>query len=346
MASNREVWSRLGFKHTLRSSVQNAVSRATFEDIIGRSSALKRVTRQVEAVAPTDSTVLITGESGTGKNLIARAIHNKSNRSGRPFVILNCAALSPALIYSELFGHERGAFPGAAQSRIGWIELAHTGTIMLDEVNELSDEAQLGLLQFLEERKFERLGGTRLIHVDIRVVAATSRDLKAEMKRGKFRSGLFYHLNVFPIELQPLRKRKDDIKALLEYFVELYASRLARNIPAIDSKTLKLFKSYDWPGNVRELKNVVERSVAMTRGDVLSIDESWLRPRAYRSSEPDKSNGGLNCAKAEEQRTMEAALAEREGPNPKSSRATGKWKIPAHTAQPLELDTVHFKYRN
>src|SRR5467141_3715681 len=261
-----------------------------FEEIVGSSPALQAVLSRVARVAPTDSTVLITGETGTGKELVARAIHKRSQRSARPFVSVNCAAVPPSLISSELFGHEKGAFTGAQQRRLGRFELAEGGTIFFDEIGELSAEAQIALLRVLQEREFERVGGSRPISTDVRVIAATNRNLRAAIAAGTFRLDLFYRLNVFPIEVPPLRQRKEDIPMLLEYFVKRYASRAGKNIRAIDKKTLDLFQSYEWPGNIRELQNVVERSVIVSSGDVFSVDESWLsKESSHRPSRVQRS---------------------------------------------------------
>ena len=246
-------------------ALRDEVDRASmFEEIVGTSKALKAVLSRIAKVAPTDSTVLITGETGTGKELIARAVHKRSQRSGRAFVSVNCAALAPTLISSELFGHEKGAFTGATQRRLGRFEMADGGTIFLDEVGELLPDTQVALLRVLQEREFERVGGGQPIHVDVRVIAATNRDLNAAVANGTFRQDLFYRLNVFPIEVPPLRERKDDILMLVEYFVQRYASRAGKNIRSIDKKTLDLLQSYDWPGNIRELQNVIERSVILS----------------------------------------------------------------------------------
>jgi PAS domain S-box-containing protein len=235
---------------------------ALFEEIVGTSPPLRVVLSLVAKVAPTDSTVLITGETGTGKELVARAIHKSSRRAARPFVSVNCAALAPSLISSELFGHEKGAFTGATQRRLGRFELAGGGTIFLDEVGELPTDTQFALLRVLQEREFERVGGGKPISVDVRVIAATNRDLKAAMGDGTFRRDLFYRLNVFPIEAPPLRERKEDISTLLAYFLERYARKAGKRFKEIDQLTLELCRSYGWPGNIRELQNVVERSVA------------------------------------------------------------------------------------
>src|SRR5467141_4160307 len=247
-----------------------------FEEIVGTSSALQGVLSRLIKVAPTDSSVLVSGESGTGKELVARAIHKRSRRWQRAFVSVNCAALAPSLISSELFGHEKGAFTGATQRRLGRFELADGGTIFLDELGELPADTQVALLRVLQEREFERVGGTTSVQVNVRVIAATNRDLEAATASGTFRPDLFYRLNVFPIEVPPLRERKDDVLMLLEYFVQRYAKKVGKNFGKINKRTLELFRSYDWPGNIRELQNVVERSVILSSGDVFCVDESWL----------------------------------------------------------------------
>ena len=277
-------------------ALRDEIDRASmFEEIVGTSTALRAVLSRIAKVAPTDSTVFITGETGTGKELIARAIHKRSQRSGRAFVSVNCAALAPALISSELFGHEKGSFTGAIQRRLGRFELADGGTIFLDEVGELPPDIQVALLRVLQEREFERVGGNQSIKVDVRVIAATNRDLKAALAKGSFREDLFYRLNVFPIEVPPLRQRRDDILMLVEYFVQRYAKRAGKNIQSIDKKTLDLLRSYDWPGNIRELQNVIERSIILSSGDVLSVDGLWLSkenaPPASRTETSPASNG-------------------------------------------------------
>lgn len=320
------------------------------KEIVGKSEALEHVLRQVEVVGPTDSTVLITGETGTGKELIARAIHKASRRSGRPFVSVNCAALSPSLISSELFGHERGAFTGAVQRRVGRFERAHSGTIFLDEVGELSAEAQVALLRVLQEREFERVGGTQSIQIDVRVLAATNRDLGREILNGKFRSDLFYRLNVFPIELPPLRERKDDIRILLEHFVRLYARRTNKTISSIDNRTLELFHSYYWPGNIRELQNVVERAVILSQGDVLSIDEAWFLARPVDLEGRAESFRSSKSSREEEREIIEAALAESRGRISGPVGAAARLKMPAstleHRIRALKISKVQFRYRN
>ncbi len=240
-----------------------------FEQIIGDSPALESVLNQVERVAPTDSTVLIQGETGTGKELIARAIHNLSARCGRPFVKLNCAAIPFDLLESELFGHERGAFTGAIAQKIGRFELADKGTLFLDEVGDIPPGLQPKLLRVLQEQEFERLGSTRTHQVDVRLVAATNRNLADMVKRNEFRSDLYYRLNVFPITLPPLRARREDIPALVGHFVEVYARRMNKQIEHISPESMSALVSYQWPGNIRELQNFIERSVIVTSGDVL-----------------------------------------------------------------------------
>ena len=247
-----------------------------FEEIVGTSQPLKAVLSQIDKVAPTDSTVLITGETGTGKELIARAVHKRSRRSKHAFISVNCAAFAPTLISSELFGHEKGAFTGATQGRLGRFELADGGTIFLDEVGELPPDTQVALLRVLQEREFERVGGTQSIKIDVRIITATNRDLNAAVANASFRSDLFYRLQVFPIEIPPLRERREDIPLLVEYFIDRYARKSGKTIRDVDKKTIRLLQSYRWPGNIRELQNIIERSVILCESDVFSIDESWL----------------------------------------------------------------------
>lgn len=248
-----------------------------FEDIIGDSDALKQVLKQVEVVAPTDSTVLIQGETGTGKELIARAIHRLSSRNERTFVKLNCAAIPTGLLESELFGHERGAFTGAITQKAGRFELADKGTIFLDEVGEIPLELQSKLLRVLQEQEFERLGSTKTIRVNVRLIAATNRDLRAMVEAKQFRSDLYYRLNVFPVTVPPLRERREDIPTLVRYFTQHYAGRMKKNIQAVPAKTLEILSHYAWPGNVRELENLVERSVILTQGTDLQVPISELQ---------------------------------------------------------------------
>jgi PAS domain S-box-containing protein len=260
----------------LREEIDTA---SMFEEIVGTSPALQPVLARVSKVARSDSTVLITGETGTGKELVARAIHRRSARSGRPFVSVNCVAVPRELIGSELFGHEKGAFTGATQRRLGRFELAQGGTIFLDEVGELPMETQVALLRVLQEREFERVGGSASIRVDVRVIAATNRDLQAAIEAGTFRSDLFYRLNVFPIPVPPLRERADDIPLLVEYFIDRYMRKAGKTIRRVNVRTLDHLRSYPWPGNVRELQNVIERSVILCETDEFTVDESWVSAR-------------------------------------------------------------------
>ena len=247
-----------------------------FEEIIGASAGLLRVLESVRRVAPTDATVLISGETGTGKELIARAIHSASSRADRPFIKLNCAALPPGLVESELFGHERGAFGGALQRRIGRFELAHTGTIFLDEIGQMPLDVQVKLLRVLQERGFERVGSSQTQRADVRVLAATNRDLRKAVRDGEFREALFYRLNVFPVDLPPLRERTDDIPLLVRFFVQKYAPRVGRRIEEVERETLERLARYPWPGNIRELENIVERTLILASGHVLQIAPELL----------------------------------------------------------------------
>jgi len=249
---------------------------STCDEIIGTSAVLKTALSLVFKVAPTDATVLITGETGTGKELVARAIHRQSRRSSLAFVSVNCAAIPRDLIASELFGHEKGSFTGAVQRRLGRFELAEGGTIFLDEVGELPLETQIALLRVLQEHEFERVGGTRSIQTNVRVIAATNRNLQAAIAAGTFRSDLFYRLNVFPIDMPPLRERREDIPVLVEYFVDHCARKVGKNIQGISKESLDLLRSYSWPGNIRELQNVIERSVIMCETEHFSVDKTWL----------------------------------------------------------------------
>ena len=293
----------------LREEIDKA---SMFEEIVGTSPALKSVLSRISKVARSDSTVLIVGETGTGKELVARAIHRRSNRGSRAFVSVNCAAIPRDLIASELFGHEKGAFTGATQQRLGRFELANRGTIFLDEVGDLPPETQVALLRVLQEHEFERVGGTRPIRADVRVIAATNRDLQAAIRAGSFRSDLFYRLDVFPIEIPPLRERGEDIALLVEYFIDRYARKAGKNIRDISKKTLELLQSYPWPGNIRELQNVIERSVLLCETESFSIDESWLPQQPSASEQQDQIQLPLKLV-AQEKNMIEAALKESHG---------------------------------
>ncbi len=293
----------------LREEVDKA---SMFEEIVGISPALKRVLSRISKVAPSDSTVLITGETGTGKELVARAIHRRSDRASRAFVSVNCAAIPRELIASELFGHEKGAFTGAMQQRIGRFELANGGTLFLDEVGELSAETQIALLRVLQEHEFERVGGTRSIRVDVRVIAATNRDLQAAISEGSFRSDLFYRLHVFPIPIPPLRERKEDIPLLVEYFIDRYARKSGKQIKRVEKRTLEVLQSYPWPGNIRELQNVIERSVIVCETPNFSVDESWLSQQPFKTPVSNQLQLSERVA-AQEKELIEAALAACQG---------------------------------
>ena len=300
-----------------------------FEDIVGSSEALRKVLRQVDKVAHSDSTVLILGETGTGKELIARAIHKRSNRRERAFIGVNCAAIPASLIASELFGHEKGAFTGATQRRLGRFESANGGTIFLDEVGDLPPEIQIALLRVLQEREIERVGSNRPIPLDVRVLAATHRDLNALVAEGKFRQDLLYRLNVVPIEMPSLRDRAPDIALLVEYFIDRFGKKAGKKFKTIDRRTLKLLQAYGWPGNVRELQNVIERAVILSDGDIFCVDETWLKRQAPQSGGPTVA---LNKALHRQEKEMiEAALAESAGRVSGPAGAAGKLGIPRAT---------------
>ena len=306
-----------------------------FEEIVGGSLALQSVLARVAKVAPTDSTVLITGETGTGKELFARALHKRSLRSSRAFVSVNCAATPSTLIASELFGHEKGAFTGALQRRLGRFEYAEGGTLFLDEIGELPPETQIALLRVLQEREFERVGGSQTIRADVRVIAATNRDLGGSIENGSFRSDLFYRLNVFPIEIPPLRERTEDIPTLIEYFVQRYARKVGKKIRSIEKKTLDLLVSYAWPGNIRELQNVIERSVIFCESELFSVDPSWL---SFESPAPPAGNGLVGrMSPVQEREAIERALAATEG------RVSGPWGAAAQLSMPAS--TLESKIR-
>ncbi len=308
-------------------ALREEINRASmFEEIVGSSPAIQAVLVEINKVAPTDSTVLITGETGTGKELIARAIHKRSARSGRAFVTVNCAAVPASLIASELFGHERGAFTGALQRRQGKFELADGGTIFLDEIGELPEDTQLALLRVLQEREFERVGGSRPIRVDVRVVAATNRDLLAAIAAKSFRADLFYRLNVFPIEVPALRNRVADIPLLVEYFVHRFAMRAGKRITRVAAKTIERLQRYPWPGNIRELQNVIERAVIVSDTDTLSVDERWL----VEQTSPPRSAAPLeDDLIAHERARVEAALADSNGRVSGPSRRCREARRPA-----------------
>jgi formate hydrogenlyase transcriptional activator len=308
---------------------EEIVRSSMFEEIVGSSEALRNVLAQVSRVAPTDSTVLIQGETGTGKELIARAIHNRSKRANRAFIRVNCSAIPPSLIASELFGHEKGSFTGALQRRLGRFESADGGTLFLDEVGELPPETQVALLRVLQEREFERVGGNHPIPVDVRVVTAANKDLSAAVAEGSFRKDLFYRLNVFPIQVPALRDRVDDIPLLVEYLVDRYAKKAGKRIRSISKDTLSLFRGYDWPGNIRELQNVVERAVVLCDGEVFCVDPSWLAPA---SPNPTAPTIPLVADLSQREKAMiENALREAEGLISGPTGAAAKLGIPRQT---------------
>ncbi len=315
-------------------ALRDEVDRVSMlEEIVGSSPALEAVLSRALKVAAGDSTVLITGETGTGKELVARAIHGQSSRASRPFVGVNCAAIPRDLIGSELFGHEKGAFTGAIQQRLGRFELANGGTLFLDEMGELPAATQIALLRVLQDHEFERVGGMRRIRVDVRVIAATNRDLPAAIHAGTFRSDLFYRLNVFPIEVPSLRERRTDIPLLVEYFIDRYARKARRKIKRVDKKTLELLQSYRWPGNIRELQNVIERSVILCETETFSIDESWLPQTPAPPTEP-KTHGELaHKILTQEKDMIEAALQETRGRVSGPSGAALKLGIPRSTLE-------------
>jgi PAS domain S-box-containing protein len=332
-ATGTDIEDRKRAEETMRNenlALREQIDQAfMFEEIVGSSLALQTVLSSIVKVAPTDSTVLITGETGTGKELIARAIHKHSQRSGQAFISVNCASIPSSLIASELFGHEKGAFTGAVQRRQGRFELAHSGTIFLDEVGDLPAETQITLLRVLQERQFERVGGNRILPTDVRVIAATNRDLTAAIAAGTFRSDLFYRLNVFPIEVPPLRKRKEDIPMLVEYFVKRYAEKAGKQIRKIDMNTLELCQSYPWPGNIRELQNIVERSVILSSGDSFWIEKAWLAsPEPARQELPGPMPDTLQN---QEREIIETALAECNGKVAGPKGAAAKLGIPRST---------------
>jgi formate hydrogenlyase transcriptional activator len=326
----------------LREEIDKA---SMFEEIVGASPALKAVLARVAKVAPTDSTVIITGETGTGKELVARAIHKRSKRSSRAFVSVNCAAIPAPLLASELFGHEKGAFTGAYQRRLGRFELAEGGTIFLDEIGELPAETQIALLRVLQEHEFERVGGNQAIRANVRVIAATNRDLKAAIEAGNFRSDLFYRLNVFPIEIPPLRERSGDIPVLVEYFIARYAGKAGKKILGTKKKTLDLLQSYPWPGNIRELQNVIERSVILCDTESFSVDERWLVRECCQTQPASRPLSGKLVT--QEKEMIEAALDESRGRVSGPLGAATKLGIPPSTLESkiktLKINKHRFK---
>jgi len=319
-------------------ALREDIDRASmFEEIVGSSESLRAVLVQVAKVAPTDSTVLILGETGTGKELIARAIHKRSRRAAKAFIRVNCAAIPQSLIASELFGHEKGAFTGALQRRLGRFEAADGGTILLDEIGDLPAETQVALLRVLQEREIERVGSSHPIAVDVRVIVATNQDLEAAVARGGFRADLFYRLNVFPIAVPPLRERVDDVPVLVEYLVERFAKRAGKKITRIEQRTMTLLQAYDWPGNVRELQNVIERGVVLCEGETFSIDESWLKAK------------GAPAPGEQERATIEAALAATKGRVAGATGAAAKLGMPRQTLdskiRALRIDKLKFRPR-
>ncbi len=317
-------------------ALREEVNRSASGEILGSSDNVHKVLGEIARVAPTDSTVLILGETGTGKELVARAIHRQSRRAPRAFIRVNCAAIPQSLISSELFGHEKGAFTGAVQRRLGRFEAANGGTIFLDEIGDLPAETQVALLRVLQEREFERVGSNQSIKVDVRILAATNRDLRAAVAAGTFREDLFYRLNVFPIQLAPLRERRDDIPLLVEYFIERYASKGGKRIRHIKRSAFEMLQSYEWPGNVRELQNVVERAVLLCDGDTLSVDEAWFRQEMGKKSAQAANVvlRGLGRLQSNEERELiEGALADSGGQVSGPSGAAARLGIPRQTLE-------------
>ncbi len=333
--------------HQENVALREEIDKASmFEEIVGTSPALKSVLSRISKVAPSDSTVLITGETGTGKELVARAIHRRSGRASRAFVSVNCAAVPRDLIASELFGHEKGAFTGALQRRIGRFELAEGGTIFLDEVGDLPAETQVALLRVLQEREFERVGGNQLIRANVRVISATNRDLEVAIGAGSFRRDLFYRLSVFPIESPPLRERKADIPMLVEYFIDRYARKVGKRIRNVEKSTMQLLSAYSWPGNIRELQNVIERSVILCDGDTISVDPSWLSLESTTAQQKSQPFG--KKSPAQEKETIEAALAKTGGRVSGPAGAAAALEIPASTLESkirsLGINKFRFKH--
>jgi formate hydrogenlyase transcriptional activator len=317
------------------------LSMSMFEEIVGSSDAIRRVTAQVMRVAPSDATVLITGESGTGKELIARAIHKRSRRSRSVFTKMNCAVTPSSLMAAELFGYEKGAFTGANQRHAGRFEVANHGTIFLDEIGEMPSETQVALLRVLQEREFERVGGTQSIPVDVRVIAATNCDLPAAVRSGKFRLDLFYRLNVFPIHVPSLRERPEDILLLAKYFIERYAAKEGKRIRRVEKRTAELLEGYHWPGNIRELQNVIERAVILCDSDMFFVEEAWLQP------EPEPEVGLQPSLINQERELIEAALAETGGRIAGPDGAARRLGVPRTTLEykikSLRIDKYRFR---
>jgi len=324
---------------------QAALASPGFAGMIGSSGALTRVLEKVSRVAPTDATVLISGESGTGKELAARAIHERSHRAARPFIRVNCAAIPPSLIASELFGYERGAFTGAAQRHLGRFERADRGTIFLDEIGDIPAETQVALLRVLQEREFERVGGTHPIRIDVRVLAATNCDLRAAVAAGNFRADLYYRLNVFPIHMPALRDRMDDIPSLVEHLIARCAAKIAKNVRRVDDRSLERLVTYDWPGNIRELQNILERAVILCEGETARIEEEWLN-----SGEPVPSSASIGLSSSlmsRERGLIEAALEKSMGRVAGRNGAAGLLGIPRTTLESriksLQIDKFRYK---
>ena len=317
------------------------LSTSMFEEIVGSSDAICGVTAQVMRVAPSDATVLITGESGTGKELIARAIHKRSRRSRSIFTRMNCAVTPPSLMAAELFGYEKGAFTGANQRHAGRFEVANHGTMFLDEIGEMQGETQAALLRVLQEREFERVGGTQSIPVDVRVIAATNCDLPSAVSSGKFRLDLFYRLNVFPIHVPALRERPEDILLLAKYFIERYAAKGGKRIRRVEKRTAELLEGYHWPGNIRELQNVIERAMILCDSDTFFVEKAWLQPEA-------KPRVGLQPSLINQERELiEAALAETRGRISGPDGAAKRLGVPRTTLEykikTLRIDKYRYK---
>ena len=345
LVDDKELADRLNIEAL---TFKEEIDRASMvEGIIGSSDVLKKVLGQVKRVASTDSTTLILGETGTGKELVARAIHLQSHRSRRAFIPVNCGAIPESLIASELFGYEKGAFTGAMQRRLGRFELADGGTIFLDEVGDLPADTQVALLRVLQEREFERVGGNQPVRVNVRVIAATNRDLRAATVQGAFRLDLFYRLNVFPIRVPPLRERKSDISLLLKYFIARYAIETGNDICSVNKRTLDLLHAYDWPGNVRELQNVVERAVILSSGDELCVDESWLASEVSLSTS-QISTHSVEDENSEERKIIETALVESRGRIAGPAGAAAKLRVPRSTLESrikkLNIKKSRFKF--